>query len=214
MRLFTKSVYVWHTISEANNAYGNDTPCIHTSPGSWRYQDARLTRKGIKQCLKARGETMGGGAEHISPELIVVSPFTRTLQTAHIIFSGRNIPFLVHDTARERWGKYTCDKRRSKSEILRDIAPLFRASNDRIDVKSFAFGEDLDTKWTEERESFDSITGRGIELLKWLATRPEREIAVVTHGSFLRHLFHAFGSSLANKDQKHLHRKSGNCEVR
>ena len=37
------------------------------------------------------------------------------------------------DIARERWGKYTCDKRRSKAEIQRDMAPIFAETADRID---------------------------------------------------------------------------------
>ena len=51
-------------------------------------------------------------------------------------------------------------------------------------------------------------------MMKWLATRPENEIAVVAHSSWLRHLFSQFGESLNDKDQDKLRRKSGNAEVR
>ena len=79
--------------NEANSAYGDDTPCTFTTPNSWHYQDARLTEKGIQQCVRVKETALQG----ISPQLVVVSPFTRTLQTAHIIFGGSNRPpFIVH----------------------------------------------------------------------------------------------------------------------
>ena len=194
-----------------NHAFGSDLPTVFSTEGAWEHMDARLTDKGIEQCLEARTGSM---LEGVNPELVVVSPLTRTLQTAHVMFAGRNLPFIVHDSCRERWGKYTCDKRRSKSDIVRDIAPLFADTHDAIDFDSFAFAEEDDVKWTEEREPDDSCTARGVELLRWLSTRPESSIAVVTHSSYLRHLFRAFGFSLASRDKEHLHRTTGNAELR
>eukprot|EP00798_Chlamydomonas_sp_ICE-L_P020297 gene20297-27055_t len=270
--------------NEINHAYGDDTPCTHTTPGSWDYMDevetgvmlkgrqpelevlAPLTRKlqtahamlpimypypspalnhalpGVLHwchaertparagscislllnaadgtchvlchCQEARTGVMLQG---LKPDLVVVSPFTRTLQTAHIMFSSKNLPFIVHDGCRERWGFYTCDKRRTKTEILSEMAPIYKATNDNIDFESFGFEEEEDTKWTLAREPNDSSTARGVELLNWLATRPECEIAVVTHASYLRHLFKAFGFQLAQADREHMQRTSGNAEVR
>ena len=117
----------------ANNAYGDDTPCTFSTEGSWRYLDAKLTNHGIQQCIEAR-ETL---LEGINPELVVVSPFTRTLQTAHIMFGGKGYPFLVHYMCRERQGKYTCDKMRSKSEIVADMKPIYEKTDDKIDFDSF-----------------------------------------------------------------------------
>jgi hypothetical protein len=51
-------------------------------------------------------------------------------------------------------------------------------------------------------------------MMKWLASRPETEIAVVTHSSWLKHLFRAFGETVEQKDMESLHRLSGNAEVR
>lgn len=96
--------------------------------------DAHLTNKGIQQCVTARQSLLGD----VKPQLVVVSPFTRTLQTAHIMFCAKGYPFLVHDLCRERSGKYTCDKRRTKSEIVNELSPMFDATNDSIDFDSFA----------------------------------------------------------------------------
>jgi hypothetical protein len=120
--------------NEANSAYGDDTPCTFSTESSWNFQDARLTEKGIQQCVTAK-ETLLQGCK---PQLIVVSPFTRTLQTAHIMFGGTTrIPFMVHHLCRERWGKYTCDKLRSKTDIINDMAPVYEATGDSIDFESF-----------------------------------------------------------------------------
>ena len=51
-------------------------------------------------------------------------------------------------------------------------------------------------------------------MMQWLATRPEKEIAVVTHSSWLKHLFRAFGESVTTKDKETMHRLAGNAEVR
>lgn len=198
------------THNEANKAYGDDTPCTFSTEGSWQYMDARLTDKGIDQCVTVRESSMEG----VNPELIVVSPFTRTLQTAHVIFGGSGVPFLVHQLCQERWGLFTCDKKRSKKDIVADMAPVYEATGDIIDFDSFGYPTEEDTLWKETREPDEDCTGRGIAMMQWLATRPEKEIAVVTHSSWLKHLFRAFGQTIHDKDKASLHRLAGNAEVR
>lgn len=119
--------------NQANYAYGDDTPCVFSTQGSWRYQDAKLTDRGIQQCVIARDTLLDG----VNPQLVVVSPMTRTLQTAHIMFGGKGYPFLVHHSCRERWGRYTCDKMRTKCEITADMQPIYDHTGDRIDFESF-----------------------------------------------------------------------------
>jgi len=175
-----------------------------------RHNEAnRATDKGVQQCVDARQTLLHG----VNPQLIVVSPFTRTLQTAHLMFAGKNIPFLVHHLCSERSGKFTCDKKRNKEEILGDIEPIYEYTGDRIDFQH-GFPTDDDQTWSQEREPSDVVTKRGIDLMHWLATRPETEIAVVTHSSWLKHLFRAFGKQVADKDMETMHRLSGNAEVR
>lgn len=196
--------------NEANRNYGDDTPVTFSTEGAWDYQDAKLTKAGIAQCQKVRREQL----HDIRPELIVVSPFTRTLQTAHIMFTGKNIPFLVHEGCAERRGKFTCDKRRDKQTIIEEMLPIYRYTNDRIDFDSFGYSTEEDEIWTQEREAGESVIRRGIEFIQWIATRPENELAVVTHSSWLKHLFRAFGEQTHTKDTAVLHRLAGNAELR
>jgi len=197
--------------NQANRAAGDDSPVTFSTDGSWQYLDAKLTDVGVAQCVKARKELL----QDVSPEIIIVSPFTRTLQTAHIMFGGSgNVPFMVHDLCRERSGKFTCDKRRSKTEIMKELAPIYDYTNDCIDFESFGYPTEHDENWMEFREPSEQVTKRAIDFVQWLATRPEQEIAVVTHSSWLKHLFRAFGQRLADKDMETLHRVAGNAEVR
>ncbi|KAJ3127255.1 hypothetical protein HK100_009850 [Physocladia obscura] len=242
------------THNAANHAHGDDTPTLHSTPGAWTYEDARLTDAGIAQCLGLRASL----AVAVSPQLVVVSPFSRALQTAHLLFANggaptaasthsatqpasdsaapSNIfdninssnsnnnysvaslnnapPFIVHHLCAERSGRYTCDKRRNKNDIITDFQPIFDATLDRIDFDSFGFPDDADIVWSPERESSESVSNRAIKMMEWLATRPESDIAVVTHSSWLKHLFAGFGGNVATKDKLNMHRLTGNAEVR
>mmetsp|Transcript_17397 Transcript_17397/g.29170 ORF Transcript_17397/g.29170 Transcript_17397/m.29170 type:complete len:293 (-) Transcript_17397:147-1025(-) len=188
--------------------------------------DARLTPAGIEQCKKLRVElanrpSQGRSFTHF--DLVVVSPLTRTLETANHIFGPPRKPgvpsflserfentdlprpkFLVREECRERWGLYTCDGRRPISENIKEFP-------------DFDFSEvehDKDEFYTSEREPSDHTMSRGIQFLEWLNKRPEKCIAVVTHSSFLRHLFSQFGGDQAPGDKDSLQRLAGNCELR
>ena len=178
----------------------------------WAYQDAKLTKNGIDQCVHVRQNMIHG---LVRPELIVVSPFTRTLQTAHLLFSNHRIPFLVHDLCGERRGKFTCDKRRTKSEIMQEMLPVYTYTNETIDFATYAYQTEDDELWTEERELDQDVTQRCVAMMQWLGSRPEKDIAIVTHSSWLKHLFRAFGhEDVDQKDKEKLHRLSGNAEIR
>ena len=114
---------------------------VHTTPGAWDFIDAKLNRNGVQQCADARAKGLRSGQDgdgcNVQPELVVVSPLTRALQTAHLLFGGgadKNSPaFVVHDLCRERTGLYTCDARRSKTAVVTAVGPLFDATGDTID---------------------------------------------------------------------------------
>lgn len=162
----------------------------------------------------------------------MVSPLTRTCETALHVFgeprepgkpaflSTVNAPvgtmehsmgvkiapprFLVREECRERLGHYVCDGRRSISEIAAEF-PKFDFSEIQHDKDAF---------YTDERETDEHCCERAVKFLEWLNQRPEKCIAVVTHSSFLRHLFGQFGENLHKNDMDDLQRLAGNCELR
>ena len=82
---------------------------------------------------------------------------------------------------------------------------------------NFDFSEmvhDEDVFYSDERESDEHCCDRAVRFLQWLNSRPEKCIAVVTHSSFLRHLFGQFGETLKADDRDNLQRLAGNCELR
>jgi len=199
------------------------------------HYDARLTAKGIQQAVQLReylSMRPSGGRSFTAFDLVVVSPLTRTCETALHVFgkprapgvpafldggmaptntpefqSGLKVPaprFLVREECRERWGHYVCDGRRDIQEIASEF-------------ENFDFSEvltDRDAFYTDARESDDHCCKRALAFLEWLNARPEKCIAVVTHSSFLRHLFGQFGDNLHSTDMDTLQRMAGNCELR
>jgi len=121
--------------------------------------------------------------------------------------AGVNVPpprFLVREECRERFGHYVCDGRRSISEIQAEF-PNF-------DFSEVNTNEDM--YYSDERESDEDCCARAVQFLEWLNSRPEKCIAVVTHSSFLRHLFGQFGEQMTQEKKDSLQRMAGNCELR
>mmetsp|Transcript_36723 Transcript_36723/g.67211 ORF Transcript_36723/g.67211 Transcript_36723/m.67211 type:complete len:310 (+) Transcript_36723:43-972(+) len=185
--------------------------------------DSRLTEKGIEQAQALKGHLErrpSGGRSFTAFDLVVVSPLTRTLETAQHIFGPARKPgmpafmfkgeappprILVREECRERWGKYVCDGRRPMREIIPEF-PLFDFSEVEYDEDVF-FTQD-------EREPEAHTCARAVQFLEWLNKRPEKCIAVVTHSSFLRHLFMQFGADKSTSDKDTIQRLAGNCELR
>lgn len=169
-----------------------------------KYWDAPLTDTGIEQCKRLRRELAvrpSQGRKFTHFDLVIVSPLTRTLQSADYIFGPPRKPgipailaerfenselprpkFLVREECRERISN-ACDGRRPVRELMKEF-PDFDFS----EVES-----DEDIYYSPVREPSDHVSQRSIAFLEWLNKRPEKCVAVVTHSSFLRHLFDQFG---------------------
>jgi broad specificity phosphatase PhoE len=81
---------------------------------------------------------------------------------------------------REQLGVHPCDRRRTISEY-RTLFPT---------VDWSLMTDEKDVQWTsDKRETEDEITARGCQFLSMVMKRPEQSIAVVSHSSFLKHLF-------------------------
>ncbi|XP_021722530.1 phosphoglycerate mutase-like protein 1 [Chenopodium quinoa] len=181
---------------------------IHNVAGAEKYKtspkllDPRLSPHGWEQVENLR-KHVHACALLQRIELVITSPMLRTMQTAAIVFGGDNHkngngasplmlengkndhatvsslncpPFLAHELCRERLGVNTCDKRGSISEYK----SLFPA----IDFSLIESDEDILWK-ADVRESDEEVSARGMKFMKWLWTREEKEIAIVTHSVFL-----------------------------
>ncbi len=149
--------------------------------------DAPLSATGVDQVRQARE------ALALFPaELVVTSPLTRALQTALGLFAVHPAkpPMLVAALARERV-ENSCDIGRSPAQLAVEFPTLELAHLG--DVWWHAEGH------PDERgiciEPVATVAARAAQFRNFLASRPERFIAVVGHGTFF---FHLTGQTLAN----------------
>jgi len=213
----TKTIYFIRHAEGIHNEAAREAGTDNVLVGDMKFWDSPLNTTGVDQCIKFRRDVIE--KEKMQAELVVVSPMTRTLQTAMFCMGplhgtpspiqrpdGSMPPFVALEMCRERFGKYTCDGRRHISKISPDFPAV-----DFSMVK-----DDGDLLWGEERESDEDCATRAIEFLEWLFDRPECCIVVVTHSSFMRHMFAHNWSVLgtAGNDREELTRSAGNCEMR
>lgn len=199
---------------------------------SYDYLDATLTPLGWEQVDNLRKHVRASGLSK-KIELVIVSPLTRTMQTAVGIFGGEGYsngvdvtplmvenafdsghpaisslncpPFLAIEQCREHLGVHPCDKRRS----LMEKKPVFPA----IDFSLIESDEDV--LWREDvRETDEEIAARGMKFMEWLWTREEKEIAVVSHSGFLYGTLSAFGNDCHPSVKSEICTHFANCELR
>uniref|UniRef100_A0A6M2EYA5 Phosphoglycerate mutase-like protein n=1 Tax=Populus davidiana TaxID=266767 RepID=A0A6M2EYA5_9ROSI len=194
--------------------------------------DAHLTPLGWRQVDNLRKHVYGFGINK-KIELVIVSPLLRTMQTAVGVFGGEGYtdginapplmvenagksnhpaisslhspPFIAVELCREHLGVHPCDRRRSVSEY-RSIFPA-------IDFSLIESDEDI--LWRADiREKDEEVAARGQKFLKWLWTRKEKEIAVVSHSGFLYHTLSAFGNDCSPSVKSEICTHFANCELR
>lgn len=149
--------------------------------------DSPLTETGKWQCAQQQPI-----AARLNPELVVVSPLLRTLQTAKLSFAdfypntydktASSIPWVAHEACREELGVLTCNRRRPLSDIRSDFP----------DIDFLDMSED-DTLWNPHHRESSRSKGERIYsfLVDFIANRPETNIAVVTHSAWLFHAMNA-----------------------
>lgn len=139
--------------------------------------DAPLSPLGREQAAALRTEVHALGVE-----LVVTSPLTRAIETTLHAFGLDHAPVHVEALHRERL-EHSGDVGRSPRELRRDFP-------------AFVF-DHLDDPWwhsdgshpqTIVLEPEDVLLGRVSSFRAWLAKRPERNIAVIGHGTFLNRL--------------------------
>lgn len=189
---------------------------VYGWPNCERFVDAKLSDVGHVQCQEANAQLRNRQVP-FEVDLVLVSPFTRTLETAAEVLkdTGAPQPYLVLPMIREIVDNATCNEYRPLSEIREFVAntyPKIQFDFDTFDVP------DVDPfagpKSTDEAESPLDCTRRGIEFLDWVGHRPEKRIAVVTHSMFLLNLFHYFKLDQPVEERDFFASKLNNTEIR
>ncbi|KAH0877053.1 hypothetical protein HID58_064447 [Brassica napus] len=180
--------------------------------------DARLSQTGIQQVSDMRKEISKSGLLN-TVQLVITSPLRRAMQTSVGIFRGQedmnqsdifpkannSPPIVALEICRERMGLYPCDKRESIG--------TYRTCFSEIDFTMIESGED--TLWqAEEREDMEDVSARGLHFLKWLWERPEKDIAVVSHGIFLQQTLRALHEKIGTPVEDNHLKRFANCELR
>jgi len=134
-------------------------------------------------------------------ERVVVSPLSRSIQTAHNFFSKAQVPadtpLLCMESCREVLDCCTFDKRRSLSELKHKFP----------DVDFSRIQHELDVLWSPTHyETDDEMHARARSFLAELfAAVPERYVVVVSHVCFIQAVYAVTtGAQLSRPD---------NCDV-
>ncbi|CAK7347309.1 unnamed protein product [Dovyalis caffra] len=191
---------ILHLVRHAEGIHNVAGEKDHDALSAPEYFDAHLSPSGWQQTGNLR-KHVHASALLKRIDLVITSPLSRAMQTATEVFgseghingskeanlddngiSSLNFPPIVAvELCRERLGVHPCDKRRTISE-----------NRSRFPTIDFSLANIL---WTADaRETDEEIAARGLKFMSWLWTRPEKEIAVVTHHRFLQHTLNALGN--------------------
>jgi len=141
-----------------------------------RFRDPLLTPLGKQQCV----ELQKNFPHHQGVELIVSSPIRRTLYTSLLSFKDdiktKGLKIIALPELQETT-ELPCDTGSDPIELANEFA------SDPIDFTLVHpdWNDKKKGKWAFEKEA---ITKRAREAREWLYQRPEKEIVVVTHGSY------------------------------
>ncbi|XP_017629577.1 phosphoglycerate mutase-like protein [Gossypium arboreum] len=138
----------------------------HELHNSKEETNPQLSPLGSQQVRDERKNLSASGVLQ-SIELIVTSPLTRTLQTSVGVFLGS-----------EEHG----DNCNNPIIIATELCRVRMIESE------------YDISWeAEERETDEAVAARAVEFIGWLLARKEKEIAVVSHGGFLKQTLLAIG---------------------
>jgi broad specificity phosphatase PhoE len=153
--------------------------------------DPPLISQGMKQALAVR-ERLANNAAFQNVNLVITSPLTRCLQTAHLVFFPPGtepyyekdpMRILCMEQVREAFGMHYPDKRRDKT-LLQKHWPF---------VQFDPAMTDRDEQWSDStRESFDDVIKRVSQCFQWVVQREESNICIVSHGVWIEACFQAF----------------------
>ena len=168
-RHYVSIFLIRHAQSAFNAVYQRDMP----DPMIF---DAPITELGASQARQARD-----AIRHLDIQDIIVSPFTRTLQTAHLIF-GENRRFQINAAVREQLCN-SCDVGSSPAELA---SAYPHHSFDHLDECWWHDG-DKDHRGISV-EPHETLQKRADEFASFLRRERVHSTAIVSHGNFIRAL--------------------------
>ena len=140
-------------------------------------EDPELTPLGARQA-----QTAAAALEEVALTGIIISPYTRALQTAQPILENRKTPAVIMHEVRER-AAYTCDIGSSPQLLARRFP-------------HHDFGGLPQQWWPAHFETEEEIVSRAAEFRRVMAARPDSATTlVVSHWAFILALT---GTSFAN----------------
>mmetsp|Transcript_19852 Transcript_19852/g.24496 ORF Transcript_19852/g.24496 Transcript_19852/m.24496 type:complete len:285 (+) Transcript_19852:147-1001(+) len=142
--------------------------------------DSPLTEKGRRQAAILQPTVKSLNPQ---PQLIVLSPNCRALQTGVIVFQdliSTGIQFVAHEMVREEQGVHICDKRRPKSSQAMEFP--------QVDFSLLEDEEDMLFR-DDRRETKMEIGERIYTFLEWLERRNEKNVGIVSHSGWLMTIF-------------------------
>jgi broad specificity phosphatase PhoE len=159
------------------------------------YFDAPLTDLGSEQAKNASRRIERAQFEGLKLDKILVSPLTRTIQTALLAIHSSKTSLSSHsmcaplavELCRERYGVYPCDKRHDRS-FLQTTYP---------DMDFSEVADDMDMLWSaESRETDEQMQKRAAAFLDWVWTHVnEKHILISTHSDFIKAIYGSLGLS-------------------
>ncbi len=159
-----------HGESYFNLHYG----ATRTDPG---IADPPLTEAGRAQALAAAEPLRAGGIARL-----IASPYTRAIETAHIIAEALKVPLLIEPLVRER-SAFTCDIGTPRSSLVRRWPQL---SFDHLEERWWNYGVEDEAALKERCARFRAAAA---------GTPDWPTIAVISHWGFIRALT---GQAVAN----------------
>ncbi|KAK8523199.1 hypothetical protein V6N12_047727 [Hibiscus sabdariffa] len=199
-----------HLVRHAQGLHNLEAEMNRTSI---EFTDAALSTLGWQQVRQQRENVSATGMLQ-GIEVVITSPLLRTLQTSVGLFGREehedhcgnktstlnHPPIIATELCRERMRKG-----RSRGNL----------SQCRSDFPQVDFSLANDILWdADERETNEAVAARGINFIKWLLARKEREIAVVSHGVFLQETLIALKNKCLPLMDGDPFSRFGNSEIR
>jgi broad specificity phosphatase PhoE len=137
------------------------------------YYDTNLTLNGINQSIE-----LGNKWDNKDKmDLVIVSPLSRTLQTAMNIFKDTNVKIVALESVREYPNSlHTCNKRKD----INTLKKLFP----RVDFSNIK--DNIDPSWNEHiGETIENLLQRINSLYDFIDSNDYNNIALVGHNSYI-----------------------------